>query len=1338
MLHLSGKNSPFSAFYEEGGRGRFGLCHIPFVLCQMLKISKKERVNKIIADGNCNAFRASSADRDNTALGKHHVPNAVHDAQPLDAGCMDGTRVQLLDSMKNLVISRRGAHIVWIAGMAGTGKTSIALTLCRTLAKESTVLLGGTFFCSRSAGAVDRTDVHRIIPTFATVLARRVPSYADALAKELNNDPDVAHKTIRVQIEHLLIRPFEGMESLDRQIVFVIDALDEFSSQERLVELINMLADFDCPIPVKFLFTSRPEMHIRRTSIADTSFSSIIYLHTIDPAHVAGDIRLYIQKTLESRLPLSKWYTDDDLDDLSTLSGGLFIFASTAIRYILGRNDVPGRLERLRTVKRQTSVSTIVTAPLDKMYSLVLTQASDLGTIEPTELEETRRIIAIILLARAPLTIKALAELVGMSPLRLRGALEGLHAVILVPEDDEENELRILHASFSDFIFTRAPEHVRIHKEFGHKELARGCLQRMAADDLCFNISRSVTSYTANPNCIPGWIATSLIYACLQWAHHVELSLVRSLFDEQIDSVFRRKFLFWLEVLSVVGQIGPASGLLCIAASTVSSGPGELGRPLTCMQVTTENVFLFLRDATSFVTSSHEAIECSAAHIYLSALPFTPRTSLIRQRFSVLFTGLPSIETFGIDNHGGRCVMVLAGYDQSVTSIAYSPSGKVIASGSDNIVQLRDTRSGAELFTPLTSSDGEVHSIAFTSDGCRLIGGTRTGYVLVWDVQTGCLQLPPLRRSAKGIRAVAVSPDGRTIASCSEDCTIDLWSSETGQSLSHLLSGHNRGWAVAFSPDKKTLAFGALDNTVRLWDYNQGYSMDEPLRGHRSSVLSVAFSQDGFLLASGSEDGGVRVWDPRTGYQIRNYSGHRGWVQSMAFSPSGTTLASGSYDCTVRIWDLHDDNDGRSTSSLVLRGHSSRVNSVCFSSDGLNVASGSDDRTIRVWNVGGRHSAVLPLDGHSDWVDAVAVSGDGRLIVSASRDGTTRVWDAQTCEQMYPPLLGHAGPVHSVAFSSDSRWIATGSADTTIRLWNAQNGQPTASDLRGHNDTVVSVAFSPDGLCLASGSYDHTVRIWNIAAVGPVQILQIMCSHWVLSMAYSHDGKLIAVGNYRGDTQIFDAATGQQIRLFKGSDIHSVESLAFSPDSTRIVVPAATDIAGFDIQAGNQISISQGHTGQVHAVTYSPDGRFVASGACDLTVRLWKEETAEALEPVLHGHVDIISSVFFSPDGRVIVSGSRDTTIRLWDLEKARALSVHPERNALSTLAFAQYKGGWLISSTGEHLLWVPAEYRGRLEIGGHSQIIATHRVVVTADDGVLHQGEQWTRCWRADGSSSS
>jgi len=761
---------------------------------------------------------------------------------------------------------------------------------------------------------------------------------------------------------------------------------------------------------------------------------------------------------------------------------------------------------------------------------------------------------------------------------------------------------------------------------------------------------------------------------------------------------------------------------------------------LTCVQVTTEDVLLFLRDANSFVTSSHEAIAHSASHIYLSALPFAPNNSLVRQNFSALFTGLPSIETFGIDCHGGRCVMVLSGH-QIVTSIVYSPNGKVLASSSgfiDSTVRLWDTRSGTEICKPLTSTDGRIERVVFTSDGHSLIAGTSAGSTLQWDVRTGRPHPQLHHQHTKNIQTIALSLDGKLIASAFSDGTISLRSTETGQPVCDLVHGHDTRLvrAASFSPDGKTLATGENNGIVRLWDYRLNQLVGEPLRGDSSAIYGMSFSQDGLLLAAGSSNGSLHVWDIRTGHQLCNYSDHQGCVTSVAFAPDSRTMASGSDDRTVRIWSL--DGIDRPNPLIVLRGHSGDVNAVCFSGDGLNVTSCSADRTIRVWDVSGTYSSILPLDGHTDQVNAIAISGDSCLIASASEDNSARVWDAHTCEQRYP-LLGHAGPVRSLAFSMDGYWIATGSMDTMVRLWDAGTGQLAFPEFLGHRGGVYAVAFSPHGLCLASGSDDCTVRVWDVS-IGqgrPAQITpQIVCEYGVCSVAYSPDGRSIAARDVRCNTSIFDAATGQQIRFFQGSDMWRFESFAFSPDGTRIFAPADTDIAGFEINTGNWVFHGQGHAGPVSAVACSPDGQYIASGAYDLTVRLWDVETAEALEPVLHGHARDIRSVVFSSDRRILVTCSYDMTVRLWDLEKSKALASKRDRNALSSLALARYEHGWLVSHTSDLLLWVPPEYRGRLEIGGHSRVIATHRVAVTASDDVLHQGELWTQCWRGHSSS--
>ena len=503
------------------------------------------------------------------ALGQHHLPGAAFEAQPANAGCMPGTRVHFLEQVLTLLATRTRPHIAWIVGMAGTGKTSIATTLCRILWAKDTVLLGGSFFCSRSTGTIERTEVQRIVPTLATILGRHFPAYALALAKQLCELPDVAHWSPQKQVEILLTLPLAENPWCDGQIVFVVDALDECSDQGKLVELIDALADFKSELPVKFLLTSRPEMYIRRTPISDPDFSSVLRLHTVEHTQVTPDLRLYIEQTLLRVSRSTTWYTQFDVEALVQRSDGLFIFASTVLKYILDRNNDDGRKDRLRKVTSTVSHTPASISSLDQIYELVLTEASRPEKVDTDELEDTRRILACILTARASLSIQVLADLTDISPATLRGALERLPSLVHVPDVDADSGIRTLHASFGDYMFDRAENLIRITPGFGHGHLAHGCLRRLEWDDLCFNISVSRSSFEPNPDDVPGWISSSLCYACLHWAHHLDAASNGSTFDKDVDRVFQRKLLFWLEVLSVMKELSVASGLLRMAASVV-------------------------------------------------------------------------------------------------------------------------------------------------------------------------------------------------------------------------------------------------------------------------------------------------------------------------------------------------------------------------------------------------------------------------------------------------------------------------------------------------------------------------------------------------------------------------------------------------------------------------------------------------------------------------------------------------------------------------------------------------------------------------------------------------
>jgi len=500
-------------------------------------------------------------------MGNRFVPAALHEMQPEDAGCMPGTRLSIL-SMFVKWAQDDPMRIFWLAGLAGTGKTSIAVTLCCMLQNDAKVLFGGAFFCSRTTNVTELTDARHIIPTLATALAMRLPSFASALAAELNTDPHVALKPISGQISILLQQPLAAVSSLASPVIFVVDALDECSNENEVKKLLQAISTLACDATVKFILTSRPETHISTSPISSSDTNSILRLHTIDLAEITEDVRLYINDAF-SRQPLDeKWYTESDVIALADRAEGLFIFASTIISYILDTESPGRRMARLQKVLSAVNTEA-ATGPLDAMYDLVVTRAASARKTDTEELDETKRVLACILTARVPLSIRALAELLNCEATELRGSLQQLHSVVHVPDEYDQPGLRTLHASFGDYLFERAAQRVRISRTLGDDALARGCIQLMQKR-LHFNVSQSRSSFEPNLQAALDNITLSLKYACMQWVYHIEKLRHTSMLDNEIYNSFRPRFLFWLEVMSVLGQVQRAAAMLIMAIASVS------------------------------------------------------------------------------------------------------------------------------------------------------------------------------------------------------------------------------------------------------------------------------------------------------------------------------------------------------------------------------------------------------------------------------------------------------------------------------------------------------------------------------------------------------------------------------------------------------------------------------------------------------------------------------------------------------------------------------------------------------------------------------------------------
>lgn len=590
----------------------------------------------------------------------------------------------------------------------------------------------------------------------------------------------------------------------------------------------------------------------------------------------------------------------------------------------------------------------------------------------------------------------------------------------------------------------------------------------------------------------------------------------------------------------------------------------------------------------------------------------------------------------------------------NVLSVTFSPQGdRLVAGTAGGDIWVYEALKGTPLLTYHGHSDG-VWAVAFSPDGRLLASSSDDQTICLWNTDTrGRNESRPsavLRDHTDRVRAVTFSPDGGLLASGSDDRTVRLWDPHTGQSLKTLEGHTDRVWAVAFSPDGQRLASGSMDQSVRVWDSSTGVCL-MVLQGHTDWIRSVSFSSDGQRLASGSDDQTVRVWDVQSGQQIQVLLGHTNHIWSATFNTKGNLLASSSEDHNIRIWD--------STTGLCLKtlqGHTQGVRSVAFSAQTALLASGGDDQSVRVWDITTGY-CLKTLQGYTNRIWSVAFHTNEHTLATSSEDQTIRIWnvDSGTCFKILTaPMHG----VKAIALSPDKRTIASAGADETVRLWDATTGE-CHTILSGHSNWVRTVAFNSDGSLLASGGEDKTIRLWNVATGDCFITLQGHGS-LVRSVVFSPDGSLLASGSDDQTIHIWEVASGLCLHILREHSGH-IRSVAFSPDG-RVVASGSQDktIRLWNVDTGDCFKVLQGHTNWVRSVAFSLDGQFLASSSDDQTIRLWEitDRADKRAVKILRGHSNRIRWVAFSPDGQTLASSSDDGTIKLWDIHTSTCLKT--------------------------------------------------------------------------------
>ena len=483
-------------------------------------------------------------------------------------GCLRGTRKDVLWEIERWWTGEQEQHVFWLNGLAGTGKSTIAQTVAEAAFADGK--LGASFFCSRDFS--ERSNLQAIFPTLAFQLAHQYPPFRRELLRVLKARRDAGRGSLCSQMEMLLVGP---LKAANISTLIVIDALDECKDEEPSSAILSILSRYVDRIPhVKFFITGRPESRIRSGFRLESLWpiTEVFRLHDVARSLVDHDIKLFFRTQLgdiaKSRSDCDfteDWPNPSDIDVLCAKAAGLFIYASTVVKFIAFRYQTPTQqLERIISLPHKTAHEG--RAGVDLLYTQILEQAAaDVGIVQyDAEIySHFKTVVGAVLLVYNPLSAKALSDLLKLS--NIHTTLHSLHSLLLIPESPED-PICIFHKSFPDFLTDPnrcKDEKFLVKPSIHHTEILLSCLRLMREKlkrNICnlddYAILNEVEHLSTQKK---DHIGDALTYACKFWAKHLlgvpsDSPHIQDV-QKAIDQFFTTHFLHWVEALVLVEDL---------------------------------------------------------------------------------------------------------------------------------------------------------------------------------------------------------------------------------------------------------------------------------------------------------------------------------------------------------------------------------------------------------------------------------------------------------------------------------------------------------------------------------------------------------------------------------------------------------------------------------------------------------------------------------------------------------------------------------------------------------------------------------------------------------------
>jgi serine/threonine-protein kinase len=577
--------------------------------------------------------------------------------------------------------------------------------------------------------------------------------------------------------------------------------------------------------------------------------------------------------------------------------------------------------------------------------------------------------------------------------------------------------------------------------------------------------------------------------------------------------------------------------------------------------------------------------------------------------------------------------------------------------------------------------NGPVQGVALSGDGALVLSGGGDRILYVRDGGTDQMKFT-LKGQDQPISAVAVTTDGTIAATANSDGMVHLWDvkneSESDKFLAHAAPIR----CLAFSHDGKMLATGSDDKAAKLWDVSKKKELF-PLAGHAGPVRTVAFSADDAKLATLSPGDDVHLWDASNGKALPALPETVGKAVSLAFAPAGPILAIGIATGGVKLWDLEAGKEKDTLAGPAIPGL------LAFVSKGSLLAVTQGD-AIQLWEVSTKQLKATLTATPFARVVSLGVDRDGGRLAVGDDQGAVRVFDPVTQGQVFGPSERWTSGTF-LALSPTDRLLVASSNDLLGKAFDAETGlaQPL---FRTPMTVIHAAAFSPDGQTLLLGCDDATVRLWDLVNKKEQAILGRHGSA-VMSVAFSPDGTMAASGGRDGFVFLWDLTRGHELSHMRthgaGAAPFSVTSLAFSPDG-KLLASASKDAAMnngvpvkekviklWNVEAGGKQRLLEGHTCGVTALAWSPDGKNVAAGGEDGTVRFWDTATSnpKPLPPTARAAPAL--SLTYHPETGELLAAGEDGKLIFWNPSTGK-----PAREWLFPAAIQ----GMSLSVDGRHL----------------------------------------------------